>query len=88
MRPKWLKNIDEAHGNNLTSLVEDWLAQTIAEIKSPYNDGFTTSGLKRELFEFKCLLEDLYETLPDFGEEEVEWEKERLYNRLKKRNDK
>ena len=45
MRPKWLKNIDEAHGNNLTSLVEDWLAQTIAEIKSPYNDGFKHQDL-------------------------------------------
>lgn len=88
MRPKWLKNIDLKYGTNQSSLVEDWLAQVIAEIKSPYNDGFTRTGLKKELFEFKCLIEDVYDSLPDFGDEEIEWEKERLYNKLKKRNDK
>lgn len=87
-RPKWLKNIDLAYNNQLTSNVEQWLQQVVTEIKSPFNDGFTASGAKKELFEFKCLLEDVYENLPDFGEEEVEWEKQRLYNKLKKRNNK
>lgn len=85
-RPKWLKNIDLKHSQQKLSIVEDWLAQLIAEIKSPYNDGFTRTGLKKELFEFKCLLEDVYDSLPDFGDEEVEWEKERLYNKLKRKS--
>jgi len=85
-RPKWLKNIDISHGNNHTEMVQNWLDGVILEIKSPFNDGFTASALKKELFEFKCLLEDVYETLPDFGDEEVEWEKERLYNKLKRKS--
>lgn len=86
MRPKWMKNIDTKHGNSHTEMVQNWLDGVILEIKSPFNDGFTASALKKELFEFKCLLEDVYETLPDFGDEEVEWEKERLYNKLKRKS--
>lgn len=86
MRPKWLKNIDTAYGNNDTQATILWLDRVVTEIKSPYSDGFSASGLKKELFEFKCLIEDVYETLPDFGDEEVEWEKERLYNKLKRKS--
>lgn len=88
MRPKWMKNIDTAYGNRDTQATILWLDRVVTEIKSPFNVPPTASRLKRELFEFKCLLDDVYETLPDFGEDEVEWEKQRLYNKLKKRNDK
>ena len=88
MRPKWMKNIDTAHEMRDTHATILWLDRVVTEIKSPFNDGFSALELKRELFEFKCLLDDVYETLPDFGEDEVEWEKQRLYNKLKKRNDK
>ena len=88
MRPKWMKSIDTAYGMRDTHATILWLDRVVTEIKSPFNDGFSALELKRELFEFKCLLDDVYETLPDFGEDEVEWEKQRLYNKLKKRNDK
>ena len=84
MRPKWMKNIDVAHNTNNTELVKQWLAEVIREINSDFNDGFTTMGLKRELFDFKNLIEDAYEELPSFEDEELEWEKERLYNKLKR----
>jgi hypothetical protein len=84
MRPKWMKNIDVAHNTNNTELVKEWLAEVIREINSDFNDGFTTMGLKRELFDFKNLIEDAYEELPSFDDEELEWEKERLYNKLKR----
>lgn len=84
MRPKWMKNIDVAHNTNNTELVKEWLAEVIREINSDFNDGFTTMGLKRELFDFKNLIEDAYEELPSFEDEELEWEKERLYNKLKR----
>ena len=84
MRPKWMKNIDVAHNTNNTELVKEWLAEVIREINSDFNDGFTTMGLKRELFDFKNLIEDAYEELRSFGDEELEWEKERLYNKLKR----
>lgn len=54
----------------------------IAEIKSPYNDGWTSSYCKHDLYRFKCWLNDLYQTLPYFQGEE-EWEKERTFELLK-----
>lgn len=55
----------------------------IVEIKSPYNDGWTASYVKHDLYKLKCWLDDLYPTLPKFHGEE-EWEQERLVEILKK----
>lgn len=53
------------------------------EIKDPRNDGWTASGCKQELYQIKCLLEDIYKTLPVFAGEE-EWEHERVIEILKR----
>ena len=66
-------NLDPAYGAIRTSL---------AEIHSPYNDGFTSSSCKQELYQLKCWLEDEYCKLPTFTGEEV-WEQERLVEILK-----
>lgn len=50
---------------------------------SPYNDGFTASACKHDLYQVKCWLEDVYPTLPKFVGEE-KWEQERVINILKK----
>ena len=55
----------------------------LAEINSPYNDGFTSSGCKQELYQLKCWLEDQYESLPQFEGEE-KWEQDRIVQILKK----
>ena len=47
------------------------------EASSPYNDGYTASACKYELYQLKCLIEDIYKKLPTFVGEE-EWEKERV----------
>jgi hypothetical protein len=55
----------------------------ITEIGSPYNDGFTSSYCKRDLYMLKCWLEDEYSQLPTFVGEE-KWQQERLVEILKK----
>ena len=50
---------------------------SLTEIKSPYNDGWTSAACKQELFQLKCWLEDEYEKLPKFSDE-TQWEQERL----------
>lgn len=54
------------------------------EISSPYNDGYTASTCKQELYQLKCLIEDIYRKLPTFADEE-EWEKERVAELLKRK---
>ena len=58
------------------------LSRMMAEIASPYNDGFTSSSCKQELYQLKCWLEDAYQRLPTFVGEE-KWEQERVIEILK-----
>lgn len=58
------------------------IRRCIGEIRSPYNDGWTSAACKHDLYLLKCFLEDQYKDLPKFSEEE-EWEKERLINKLR-----
>ena len=50
---------------------------------NPWNDGFTASGCKKDLFQLKCLIEDLYNDTPTFANED-EWYQERTLDLLKK----
>lgn len=67
-------NLDPAYGSIRSSLTE---------ISSPYNDGFTSSYCKLELYQLKCWLEDEYSKLPHFVGEE-EWEQQRIVDLLKR----
>ena len=53
----------------------------LAEIKSPYNDGFTGSYCKKDLYMLKCWLEDEYAELPTYVGEE-KWEQEQEQNQI------
>jgi len=55
----------------------------LSEISSPYNDGWTSSSCKQELYQLKCWLEDEYCKLPTFSGED-QWEQERILQVLKK----
>lgn len=59
------------------------ISVSLREIRSPYNDGWTSVACKHELYLLKCWLDDEYKKLPTFFEED-QWEKERLINILKK----
>ena len=59
------------------------IRRSLVEIASPYNDGFTSSSCKQELYLLKCWLEDEYQRLPTFMGEEA-WEQERLVEILKR----
>lgn len=65
-------------GNNIIAQ----LSALAAEARSPYNDGWTASSCKYQLYLVKCYLDDVYPTLPNFTDEE-EWEKEHMWKRLK-----
>lgn len=70
------------HVSNLDA-VKHWVWENSYEAKSGYNDGWTASAYKKRLYELKCMLDDVYPTLPTFVGED-EWEQERLINLLKK----
>jgi hypothetical protein len=59
------------------------IRKSLGEIHSPYNDGWTSSSCKQELYLLKCWLEDEYAKLPTFVGEE-KWAQERLIKVLKK----
>ena len=52
--------------------------------RSPYTDGFTACSCKHQLYVLKCFIEDQYKTLPEFPQQEKEWEQKRLMEILKK----
>ena len=54
-----------------------------SQASDPRNDGWTASGCKQDLFQVKCLLDDLYADLPKFAGEEA-WEQQRLVDLLKR----
>jgi hypothetical protein len=63
--------------------VQNAIGKVLVEIHSPYNDGWTSSSCKKDLYQLKCWLEDEYAKLPTFTGEE-QWEQERLVNILKR----
>lgn len=68
--------------NDAKSIIAD-LRTLASEAQSGYNDGWTASSCKRELYLVKCYLEDVYKELPIFGDED-KWEQERLVDILRK----
>lgn len=58
------------------------VSKSLIEIASPYNDGWTASACKRDLYLLKCWIEDQYQKLPKFSGEE-KWEQERIIEKLK-----
>ena len=60
------------------------IARCMAEIRSPYNDGWTASGCKHDLYLLKSWLDEQYHALPKFSDEH-EWEQQRIIDRLKQK---
>jgi len=58
------------------------IGRSLNEIKSPYNDGWTSAACKHDLYLLKSWLDEQYERLPKFDEEH-KWEQERLVKILK-----
>ena len=61
---------------------QDAIRRSLAEIHTPYNDGFVQMHCKQELYMLKCWLEDEYAKLPTFVGEET-WEQNRILEILK-----
>lgn len=63
--------------------VRNAIGKVLVEIASPYNDGWTSSSCKHDLYLLKCWLDDEYRKLPTFTGEEA-WEQDRLVEILKR----
>lgn len=63
--------------------VYDIIRVSLREIRSPYNDGFTGSYCKQDLYKLKCWLDMEYRSLPTYVGEE-KWEQELLVEILKR----
>lgn len=59
------------------------LRSMMVEIRSPYNDGFSACYCKQDLYQIKCFIEDNWKDLPQFPDQEREWEQQRLVQKLK-----
>ena len=62
---------------------QDAIRRSLAEIHTPYNDGFIQMRCKQELYMLKCWLEDEYNRLPEFAGEE-KWEQNQILEILKR----
>lgn len=60
------------------------LRAIMAECAHSGTDGFTACYCKRDLYQVKCFIEDNWDQLPDFPEQERQWEQERIIQRLKR----
>lgn len=52
---------------------------------SSHSDPFTQCHCKQQLFMLKSLIEDLYLGLPEFPEQEKQWEQKRLVDILQRK---
>lgn len=64
------------------AVIKDALGKIMGEIHSPYNDGYTQSYCKHDLYVLKCWLDEEYSKLPTFAGEEL-WEQDRVIEILK-----
>ena len=51
----------------------------------PRSDGFTQCTYKHDLYVLKCYIDDVYKDLPEFPQQEKEWEQDRLIGILKRK---
>ena len=58
------------------------ISACLREISSPYNDGWTASSCKKDLYLLKSWLDEQYSRLPTFVGED-KWEQEFLIEKLK-----
>jgi hypothetical protein len=58
------------------------LHSMVREIKSPYNDGFTSWGVKQDLYLIKFLVDDAIKESPNFGDLEIDFLKEQEKKRI------
>ena len=70
---------------NNTIDVARYINQLARTANDPHNDGFTQCSCKHDLYMLKCLIEDLYKDLPEFPQQEQEWEQFRLMEILKRK---
>lgn len=54
------------------------------ECTYPDTDSFTACYCKHDLYQIKCFIEDNWDLLPVFPEQERQWEQDRIVRRLRR----
>jgi len=76
----WMDEDDRSPNEQLA----DHIRELQIQCNSAYNDGWTALSYKKQIYEMKCMIEDIYNSLSVINEkEEKKWEKERVFNKLK-----
>lgn len=78
---KTLDNLDLISDGRIAA---DHLKHIAKKAMHPSTDAFTQCTCKQQMFLIKCLIEDLYNQMPEFPQQEKEWEQERLLQLLKR----
>lgn len=60
------------------------LRDIMTECSHAGTDGFTACHCKRDLYQVKCFIEDNWDQLPEFPEQERQWEQERIIELLRR----
>jgi len=67
----WIKDMGFKKPADVADIISQ-IRQIAAECKSPYNDGFTGSSLKTDLYQIKFFLDEVINECPEF-EGEQDW---------------
>jgi len=62
--------------------LKEHINQLVAECLDPDNFMPDSASYKKQIYQMKCWIEEIYAILPKF-EEEKQWEKERIFDKLK-----
>ena len=76
----WLDDQDDKDPNEI---LQEHIKQLVQECTSNNKKSRGTGvGYKKQIYQMKCWIDEVYAILPVF-EEEKNWEKERIFNKLK-----
>jgi hypothetical protein len=63
-------------------ILKDHIGMLVQECQSGFNDGGTAAHYKKQIYQMKCWIDEIYAMLPVFDDEK-DWEKERVFDKLK-----
>ena len=67
-------------------ILKDHIGMLVQECQSGFNDGGGAAHYKKQIYQMKCWIDEIYAMLPVFDDEK-DWEKERVFDKLKGSDD-
>jgi len=76
---EWLDDQDNKEPNEI---LQEHVKQLVRECTDHHNDGNVAASYKKQIYQMKCWIDEIYAILPIFANEK-DWEKERVFDKLK-----